>query len=1748
MSSELSFSSAAPTSARVNLAVQTDGSPIDTVAAPLQNFADTVAAPLGDDSSPRVAAPPRDNSSSVAAPPLDISSWVAAPSQHDESNVVAHQPSDGFGQQDVSRNGLATGLATRSPLSPIVASSNDLFSRMHSTDFEDSLSDHEVPEFHRRERELIAMKSQERSWAASSILTPGSNINHSTSNVTVVAQSVTETLHTIEAGAIEKWWLNVAERFRNGQTFKVARTINPSTLGFLKHMFEGMGVGYIHLIEEWSIWSWEIALQTTFPDLALGKPTAYNYLLDMNINLAVEHVKLTPFWDGKSITPVANWLQKATLLVDNDFNRFRRQQAHQLFSTSHKQTELAFVKKLIENLSYTGGKHYQVSPTQHLYDCLKSEYHAGRNKDFADMKWLTLTATKIAKAIITLWADASKVFIIPKQQRGTFQQQSNKKRVEDTVTPHSTSKKARVHSYSTHAICNGCGLPGHTHSDCQKSEWPWFNPNPHIEWVNSEQARPLIAKNNGKPTVMSLAVVKNLGMESALPTRAPPTSAGRSSAKTNSSAGQPSAKTHSTAGQPSAKRARQQGTEIIYALNDSEYKMFSTELTLMYNSRSLQVTNALIDSGCLASNYGSEALMHDLLKIGAVACSCAHCSPVCSAFGECRLPINQFDVKVRLTVDSKLTTFPITIKILPSLNNYDLIIGRETIVKHDLMRLVSRNPAMITAGTTANESMHALQSLTTGNPNKLTYTYSKEELLDIEPNQLDDDDDLDKASWWESQVATDSPTTSSSSTAEQPTNALDQLHIEGSTEFRKKVRELAEEYNDVFSTTLPEQPANLPPFELIVDEAKWKHKRNRQPVRLQSVSNNEEIQRQINTLLKSNIIKQSSATEYSQTLLVPKPRSTKKRMCQDFRYLNDISNFVVYPMPHIKAIFTRIGNKTPKIFAVMDLTQGYHQVGVAINSQQFTAFICFLGIFEYLRVPFGLKGAPAYFQMLMATVVLAGLITIICECYLDDVIVYAQTEEELLERLRSIWERFRKYRLVVNPAKTKIGLLRIEYVGHELDGKTGSIGFSAEKIDKVLQIPRPITHNHMKAFLGVANYFRDHIRGYADMTRPLQDLIRPYNKRAYRKLVWTPAAEKSFAALVTAINQLPRLHFLSDHGEIHLFTDASKYGIGGYLCQIVEGIEYPIAFVSQMLTTQQEKTWSVPEKEAYAIFICFKKLEYLIRDRKFTLHTDHRNLTFLNTSGSSRVLRWKLSIQEFDFTVQYIQGERNLVADSFSRELPGHTLTAAERRDLILSEEHDLKKVETLNNLFEEHPVPTDKWNIIAQYHNSTMGHAGQERTVQRLAKHNHHWQYLRDHVRQFVSKCPICQKLSYIKPLINVPRFTLAHYLPFECINIDTIGPLREDKHGNKHIVVIIDAFSRWVELYAVKSTEAIEGAKALLHTIGRFGIPSFLKSDRGSQFVNTVMKELTRLLLIEHELTTAYSHEENGIVERANKEVMRHLRAILLDKNQQDDWSDCLPLVQRIMNASTHESIGASPAELLFGNAVNLDRGLFATAEASDPKLGSQHREQVKLSDWVEKMLMKQTQLIKLAQDTQAKTNSEHMHPTTTRKRKERATQKPISEFRSGQYVLKEYPESRLGKQPPHKLMPNRQGPFLVVNSSGSLVTIKNLVTNKNSTVHMSQLVPFKNDSRHHEPRQVANTDRLAWDVEKIMAHKGNSKKVSTLKFLVHWAGFDHSEDTWEPWKELRTNGALHNYLRAHGLESLIPRQYQGQESEGE
>ena len=924
---------------------------------------------------------------------------------------------------------------------------------------------------------------------------------------------------------------------------------------------------------------------------------------------------------------------------------------------------------------------------------------------------------------------------------------------------------------------------------------------------------------------------------------------------------------------------------------------------------------------------------------------------------------------------------------------------------------------------------------------------------------------------------------------------------------QKALREILEQYDSVFQPTLNKEPALLEPMVLKVNDEKWRVPRNRTAARFMSELKRVEIKAQVDKMLALGLIRPSQSAEKSQVVLAKKPDGSW-RFCIDYRELNTHTESMGWPVPNINQMIQRIGSHKPKLFAVMDLTMGFFQAPLAEQSSKYTTFTTWMGTYEWKRVAMGLKGAPSWFQQQLETTVLGGLIHVTCELYIDDLVIWASTYEEYVTRLEEILERFKRHNITVNPKKCQFLMTEIEYVGHVLNEK--GIAMTEERKAHVLQIPVPSTQGELKSFLGMANYFRMHVRHYESMQTPLDELLQGYKKRKRgTPLVMDPEHVSAFQRLQLAINECPMLHFPRTDLEIFLETDASDYGVGGYVYQKDhDGTQLPIACLSKKLAGAQ-LNWSVPEKEAYGIFFSLQKLEYLLRDVHFVMRTDHKNLTYINFGQSAKIMRWKLFVQEYDFDIEYIKGENNVVADAFSR--------------LLVREEEDPAVKHLLATIRPEwttsHHIPNERYKIISEIHNTNNGHFGVQITLDKLPQK---WDGARKDVTAFIKRCPCCQVMSVLKdPILHHP-FKLASFEPLEKLQIDTIGPFDPDGYNNKYVIVIVDCFSRYAMLVPAKDASAMSAARAILQWMGVFPkTPHEIQSDMGTQFINDIIDGLLKLLGVQKLDILAGIHELNGIVERRNKEINRHLRNILFERNIKPMWSDACPLVQRIINSQRMQPIGTSPAQIIFGNNATADTGVLLVAPTGQgPK---------RLSEWTAKMLKVQTDIIATAQRIQGKEFEEYF---------ERFQGSVPTTFSVNSYVLAGYDD----RSPPSKLHPKWRGPYRVVNQDKdepNRYTVQDLVTLKLYDFDVKNLKTF-HESDAVDPRTVAMAGSShLHDLEEIITHEGEITKPNQLKFQVRYADGDIS---WDSYGKLKGNQILHDYLTKTGgrWESLIPMEF--------
>lgn len=407
----------------------------------------------------------------------------------------------------------------------------------------------------------------------------------------------------------------------------------------------------------------------------------------------------------------------------------------------------------------------------------------------------------------------------------------------------------------------------------------------------------------------------------------------------------------------------------------------------------------------------------------------------------------------------------------------------------------------------------------------------------------------------------------------------------------------------------------------------------------------EEIKNQITKLLHQNIIRKSVSPWSSPVWVVPKKLDAsgeqKWRMVVDYRKLNEVTVPDKYPLPNITDLLDQLGKCS--YFSLIDLATGFFQIEMNEADIPKTAFSVDNGLYEFLRMPQGCRTAPSTFQRVMDNV-LRGLQNEKCLVYMDDILVYSATLEEHVNRLREVFERLRKYNLKIQPDKCEFLRKEICYLGHVVtpDGVLPN----PDKISAIQNYPIPQNEKDIRAFLGLTGYYRRFIPNYAKIVKPLTKLLKKDTVFCF-----DPPCLESFQLCKDILTSPPILQYPNFEQEFILTTDASAFAIGSVLSQGEIGKDLPIAYASRTLNGAETR-YSVIEKELLSIIWSVKHFRPYLYGRKFKLVTDQKPLQYLfsiKDPGSSRLARWRLSLEDMDYEIVYKPGKLNKNADALSR-------------------------------------------------------------------------------------------------------------------------------------------------------------------------------------------------------------------------------------------------------------------------------------------------------------------------------------------------------------------------------------------------------------------------------------------------------------------------------------------------------------------
>ena len=402
------------------------------------------------------------------------------------------------------------------------------------------------------------------------------------------------------------------------------------------------------------------------------------------------------------------------------------------------------------------------------------------------------------------------------------------------------------------------------------------------------------------------------------------------------------------------------------------------------------------------------------------------------------------------------------------------------------------------------------------------------------------------------------------------------------------------------------------------------------------------IDKALDEMIEAGVVRPSKSPWSSPVVLVPK-KDGSIRFCVDYRKLNKVTKIETYPLPRVDEALRAFQGS--QCFSVVDMQSGYWQIPLDEQSIPKTAFITHRGLYEYRVLPFGPVNAPGYFQRMMDEVI-GGLKWVSVLVYIDDLIVFSANTMTHLHDLKEVFDRLRTVGLTLKPKKCRLLAESVGYLGQIISSK--GIAPDPNKVRAVREMPIPCDRNEVRAFLGLAGYYRRFVKGFTKLVAPLQLLVR--EDIAYR---WAEDQQSAFDAVKSALCSEPVLLAHPDFTQpFVLMTDASDAGLGAVLSQTDRESkqERVIEYASRVLT-KAEVAWSTTEKEALAVKWACEVMRPYVYGAQFTVITDHRALqwVFQNRTTSARLQRWALQLAEYNFRVEHRPGMCNANADAPSR-------------------------------------------------------------------------------------------------------------------------------------------------------------------------------------------------------------------------------------------------------------------------------------------------------------------------------------------------------------------------------------------------------------------------------------------------------------------------------------------------------------------
>lgn len=767
------------------------------------------------------------------------------------------------------------------------------------------------------------------------------------------------------------------------------------------------------------------------------------------------------------------------------------------------------------------------------------------------------------------------------------------------------------------------------------------------------------------------------------------------------------------------------------------------------------------------------------------------------------------------------------------------------------------------------------------------------------------------------------------------------INSEGSVMNTRKLTEVINVYRDCFALNLTEMGrANFAEMKIQLEDS--------EPVfvkpRRMEYAKESALAEITNELLEAGIIQETESPYNSRVVLVPK-KNKQFRMAVDYRLLNAKTVKDRFPMPDVETCLNKLAGA--QVFISVDLYSGYYQIPLDEQSQNYTAFSTNEGHYRFLRMPFGLANGCAVFQRAVNKMVeKARKRGVIVVAYMDDLVVAGQDEKEVLDKFVILLEVIREEGFTINLKKSHFFMREVQFLGFEVTGEGIKPGES--KTLAVKEFPTPGSVHEVRQFLGLAGFFRRFVRNFSLIAGPLYQLLK---KDAV--FSWTEPQARAFDHIKNALTTRPLLALYDPSADLELHTDASSSGLAGILLMKCDAGWKPLGYFSRKTSATEAKYHSY-DLEMLAIVASVERFRLYLLGRFFVIRTDCSAVrdAYRKREMDSRVARYFLKLQEYDFQLEHRSGSSMKHADALSRnavEEPKEIESVVENiwtieisnTDFLVSLQRQDPKLTKIVDVLSSDPrtdedrqahqnyvlnnhrlyrlvdgarcwvIPAKiRWRVVKSFHDD-RGHFAEEKVLQ-MMKEQFWFPKMRKYVRSFIAACPKCafykgkigKEEGFLHPIPKTP-------MPFHTVHLDHLGPFLRSSKGNEHLLVYICGFSKFVLLRAVKSTQTGPVLSMLDEVAGIFGQPARLITDRGTAFTSNAFSKYCSENGLEHCKIAVGTPRGNGQVERSNKTVLTALRSMVDDDDRK--WDDKVKQIQWAINNVPNSTTKATPASLV-------------------------------------------------------------------------------------------------------------------------------------------------------------------------------------------------------------------------------------------